>query len=95
MATNRNMYEDAILCQDACNASGLIKSLASHLDAIWEEARAQEKGTDYVNFHPVIRLFLEQLVFLNGGSYQYGRPWLDAMDICRAKALLTPNKEEV
>jgi len=64
-----NMYEEAILSQSACNLSGLIMSLSKHMDKIWEEARAQGKGTDYVNNHPVVRLFLEQFNHLCRADY--------------------------
>jgi hypothetical protein len=60
-----NIYQNALNSQNACNLSGIVKTLAQDLDIIWNEARAQNAGTDYVNTHPVVRLYVEQLVSLN------------------------------
>lgn len=65
----KEIYKEALLSQGACNASGLIHSLSKIMDDLWKEATEQGKGTDYINRHPIMRLFLEQLCFLNGGSY--------------------------
>lgn len=32
---------------------------------IWPEARKAGKGTDYVNTHPIVTLFLSKLISLN------------------------------
>lgn len=63
--TYQDAAQDAITCQDACNLSGVARSLVEALDAIWEQARAQGKGTDYVNTHPIVSLFLHKLTDLN------------------------------
>lgn len=60
MLTSKD-YEFAMYSQDACNLSGLAKSLSNVIDRIWEEARAQGKGTEYVNNHPIVRLYVEQM----------------------------------
>ncbi|RPI56255.1 MAG: hypothetical protein EHM49_00770 [Deltaproteobacteria bacterium] len=65
----KNMYKEAILSQSACNLSGLVFNLASHMDEIWKEAKANGQGTDYVNNHPVVRLFLEQFNLLCRSDY--------------------------
>ena len=57
-------YQDAIYSQGAVNAGALVKSLAKLVDGMWEEARAQGKGADYVNTHPILRLFVEQINYL-------------------------------
>jgi hypothetical protein len=61
-------YQDAINVQDACNLSGVVKSLARVMDKIWDEAREGNRGTDWVNRHPIVRLYIEQLVYLNHGG---------------------------
>ena len=58
-------YQDAISVQNACNLSGVVKSFARVMDKIWDEARELNKGTDWVNRHPIVRLYIEQLMFLN------------------------------
>lgn len=72
-------YELAI-ASNACNVSGVVKSLARLIDKIWVEARALNKGTDYVNQHPLVRLHAEQISFLASG-----RDWSEAMRYCEAK----------
>jgi hypothetical protein len=57
-------YDRAMCSQDACNLSGLVHSLSGVMDRIWAEARGQGKGTEYVNNHPIVRLYVEQLQHL-------------------------------
>ena len=52
-------YEMALLSQGACNLSGLAHALSKAMELIWEEAREQGQGTDYVNSHPIVRLYME------------------------------------
>jgi hypothetical protein len=63
MLTSKD-YEFAMFSQDACNLSGLVHSLHEVIDRIWEEARAQGKGTEFVNNHPIVRLYVEQMQHL-------------------------------
>lgn len=71
--TNKQAYQNALDSQNASNASGLIHSLAEALEPIWEEARSKGEGTDYVNTHPIMVLFLEQLVHLSGQNLCHAR----------------------
>jgi len=71
-------YEMA-LAQNACNAGALVKTLARLVDKLWAEARANGKGTDYVNQHPLMRLHAEQIYFLAR------RDWSEAMTYCQQK----------
>ncbi len=65
----QSLYEMALLSQGACNLSGLAYSLAEAMEMIWQEAREQGQGTNYVNSHPIVRLFLEQMTFLCRADY--------------------------
>lgn len=69
----KDEYQAALDSQNACNSSGLIRSLARATEAIWEEARQAGKGTDYVNCHPIIVLYLEQLAHLSGTMLSHPR----------------------
>lgn len=53
------------------NAGALVKSLAKLVDGMWDEARAVGQGADYVNSHPIMRLFMEQLSYLTSGRDYY------------------------
>lgn len=60
------VYLEAEQVQDACNLSGVARSLAEATTWIWAEANAFGQGTDYVNSHPVVTLFLCKMLALNG-----------------------------
>lgn len=62
----------AMDCQDACNLSGVVHSFDRAVTAIWAEANKQGKGTDWVNTHPIVALYLSKLVDLNGREQDYG-----------------------
>lgn len=56
----------AIDIQDACNLSGVLGSFNTIVhDVLWPEARRLNKGTDWVNQHPICTLFLDKLCDLN------------------------------
>lgn len=57
----------SIDCQNASNASGLIRSLHEITsEVLWPEAQRLGKGTRWVNRHPIIALFLYKIGELNG-----------------------------
>jgi hypothetical protein len=66
--------------QSACNLSGLAHDLAKVVTKIWAEARQLGEGTDYVNTHPIVRLYVEQMVFLASG-----RDYWEAANLVRDK----------
>lgn len=70
-------YRNALLAQSAVNLSGLVHTFSEVLPRIWEEARAEGKGTDFVNNHPIARLYSEQIAFLSSG-----RDYSDAHKVC-------------
>lgn len=81
---SRNMYQQALDSQSACNLSGLCHSMAKVADEIWAELRAPEgfsMDTKAFNEHPVMRLYAEQFMFLTSG-----RTWTEAIEICEEKA---------
>jgi len=60
----------ALQVQDACNLSGIVKSFSEVMSAVWVEASRLEKGTDWVNTHPVALLFISKICDLS--RYTYG-----------------------
>lgn len=62
----QNPYADALNIQDACNLSGVAHRFSDVASILWNEARAVGLGTDYVNTHPVARLFIDKLLSLSG-----------------------------
>jgi hypothetical protein len=65
----RNMYEQALMVQDACNSSGVALSLANE---IIPAARAEIQSnlnlwsTTDINRHPAVALFIAKLADLAG-----------------------------
>ncbi len=61
-------YLDAEGCQDASNLSGVVNTFACIMPHLWSEARAWGGGTDYVNTHPVVRLFAARIMALSASG---------------------------
>ena len=57
---------DAIQVQDACNLSGVANSMGEAMSDLWAMARALGKGTDWVNNHPICRLYASKIAHLTG-----------------------------
>jgi hypothetical protein len=75
----------ALDCQNAVNLSGVLASMKEIVhEVIWPEARRLGKGTDYVNTHPIVTLFLSKLCSLNRGDFHCD--YLHASDACEALA---------
>jgi len=77
-------YVDALAVQSACNLSGIVESFATVLKYIWCDARFHKQGTDYVNQHPISRLYAEQInhlsIAMSKGSY------MEAHDVVSRKS---------
>ncbi len=75
-----DMAKEALDVQDACNACGVAQALARHMRALM--AHPKSNGTNWVNEHPVVVLFLDKLVNLatkTNVDYTYvGQAW----DLC-------------
>lgn len=64
--TLQQAAQQALDVQNACNLSGVVHALERVVqDVLWPEARSQGKGTDWVNQHPIVTLFLDKLASLN------------------------------
>jgi hypothetical protein len=58
--------QTALDVQDAVNLAGVLRSFNEIVtDVIWPEANRLGQGTDYVNTHPIVTLFLHKLASLN------------------------------
>src|SRR5712691_2375220 len=83
-----NIQEAARLAldvQDACNLSGVLASFKEIVhEVLWPEARRLGHGTEWVNTHPIVTLFLSKLGSLNRGYYECD--FMHASDACEALA---------
>jgi len=86
-------YQSALDAQSACNLSGLVFSFASVIKRIWAEARAGGHGTDWVNRHPISRLYAEQIMHLAAGYSDDS--YTKAYDTCAREASCAERKNIV
>jgi hypothetical protein len=64
--TYQELAKQALAIQDASNLSGVVHAFSRCMDVLWAEARTGEgKGTDWVNTHPIVTLFVDKLASLN------------------------------
>jgi hypothetical protein len=79
----------ALMCQDACNLSGLVYSFNLHMQTICDASREFGHGTDWRNNHPVAILFTYKMAALTGqepvGSDLYEMAYSDCSDIAEGK----------
>ncbi len=89
MSDIKTACKNALQVQDAVNLSGIIHSFSRDFEALWKEADRLKKGTQYVNTHPVCRLYLEQIAFLVcGGNLDfdsYDSATKFCVDVCNDK----------
>jgi hypothetical protein len=82
MPLTKDDYRKAILAQDAVNASGLVHSLSEVMSRIRDEPDCT--GTDFVNTHPIVRMYLNKLISLCGGADTLD--FSEAYATCKKKA---------
>jgi hypothetical protein len=80
-----NPYENALNAwSGASNAIGIIKSLALDMQFLADNMRASDDySTDKLNKHPVLRLYLEQLVWLNTSTMITVEAKPDTMEVAQ------------
>ncbi|MGW8177778.1 MAG: hypothetical protein ACWGQW_03175 [bacterium] len=81
-----SMYRDAMAVQDASNLSGVVHSMSRLLTVeIWPEVRANGGGTDQVNHHPVVKMFVAQLLWLSYNQTVDTDQYHEAYQTCHHK----------
>ena len=73
-----NDYKTAIDVQSACNLGAVVHSFSRVMNKIQADGRG--KGTDWVNKHPITRMYAEQIHFLS-----QSRNYHDAYTKCDKK----------
>ena len=77
-----NIYRDALFSQGACNLGALVRGWARVIERLQQQAHTENRGTQWVNEHPVNVLFAEQSYHLTG----CGRRYFEASQACREGA---------
>lgn len=73
--------EEAILVQDACNGTAVSASLNHIMKSLLKMGR----GTDWVNRHPAVVMFLDKMCSLSEYKYTF-QEYCDAHDYCEEKS---------
>lgn len=60
----KNDWQNALYTEGACNSSGLINSLAEVLPRVRADVYALGGGTDEVNAHPIVQMYIIQIYWL-------------------------------
>ncbi|MFA7218526.1 MAG: hypothetical protein WC057_08025 [Dehalococcoidales bacterium] len=86
-----NPYKNALDIQDACNSCGVIQQFARDVRALSAEVRNEGKGTDDLNQHPVVILYLDKLCDLaRYRDYRSDKTmtqiFTEAFDVCWKKS---------
>lgn len=63
--TYKELAQQSLDIQDACNAAGVAHAFSRGMTVLWAEAQRTGKGTEWVNQHPIVTLFLDKLASLN------------------------------
>jgi hypothetical protein len=63
----RQAHADALMAQDACNLSDVVRDCSKHMSTLWDVANAlgYGYGTHWVNTHPVNILFSSKIARLS------------------------------
>lgn len=80
----RDLAQQCIDTQDACNLSGVAGFLSRSTELLWQQARALGHGTDWVNEHPVCVMLTNKLASLTGQYYGGDSRFTAAYAWCRA-----------
>jgi len=68
----KKYWNEALHAQKACNLAGIVHSFSDAMKVLCDHAREHGYGTDWINRHPICRLYAEQISHLAGndtGSY--------------------------
>lgn len=83
----QNDWRDAFWSQDAVNGGALVRAFGEVIRKIQAESHELGKGTDWVNKHPIVVLYVTQLAHLAGGYVEWpSGEWGKAYEEAREKA---------
>jgi len=81
LCVSKDDYATAVASQTACNLGALIHSFDRVIIKLQYEARVFGHGTDWINQHPITRMFAEQIAFLSSP-----RDYSEAATLCETRA---------
>jgi hypothetical protein len=86
-AAYRKFARDAMQVQDAINLSGILLSFSRGVSQVlWPESDRRHAGTDWINQHPIVRLFVSKLQSITIMQYDIMEQFSRAWSACEALA---------
>lgn len=76
------LYRDALFVQNASNLSGVVHSLSDAVSFLHKQPECT--GTDWVNRHPVVVLFVNKLADMSGADSGFTSAYLAVTDYIEA-----------
>jgi len=67
--------------------------MSSLVTRIWKEPAAVKQGTDWVNQHPLMVLYIAQLVYLSNQGFDCGNRYEAAYSICEMLSEIEDDEE--
>jgi hypothetical protein len=87
MKTLKQLAQEALNVQDACNLRGVLRSF--HEASVTLGRLPECTGTEWVNTHPIMMLYADKVASLTGMQGDDGSSWGVAYDDCKALSLLS------
>ena len=78
-------WNDAEMCQNACNASGLMISLFEMMPRLWHDIRHHLVPETSFSQHPILQMFLAQILNICTGQFYDFEHYAHADAACKAK----------
>lgn len=66
MKSMKDLAQQALDVQNASNLSGVVAAFREVMIELWEHARVEGHGTDWVNTHPIAKLWSDKVAHLTG-----------------------------
>jgi hypothetical protein len=85
--TYQETAQQALDVQDACNLSGVVHAFSRAMSVLWEEAHRTGQGTDWVNKHPIVTLFIDKLASLNHYDSTLNHAWDEVTKLAHKDAI--------
>lgn len=81
--TYKDAAQTALDAHGAVNLSGVVLDFARVVRALWGEANLRGRGTEWVNTHPIVVLFVSKLASLSGYEQGDTAQYLEAHETSR------------
>ena len=82
----KELARNVLLIQDACNLSGVVHSFSIAMSILCEYKYQLNQGTDWVNNHPVAKMYASKIHALSGMGVSDTEEFHHAYEACKKLA---------